>query len=72
MNVEVIETRCVPQIIGHADGSDAIPTGTKRAPGVSVRLTRMGYSVASDGAITAPRVRRMIKQMTFELSLIHI
>ena len=53
-------------VIGTTAEDDAVPQGARRAAGVSVRLTRMGYGVASDGAITAPRVRRFIKQMSFE------
>lgn len=53
-------------VIGTRAEDDKVPKGAKRAPGVSVRITRMGYGVASDGAITAPRVRRFIKQMSFE------
>lgn len=53
-------------VIGTTAEDDAVPEGARRAAGVSVRLTRMYYGVASDGAITAPRVRRFIKQMSFE------
>ena len=52
--------------IGATAEDDRVPDGAKRAPGVSVRITRMLYGVASDGAITAPRVRRFIKQMSFD------
>jgi len=75
--VEADESACVEadlnlarvqlgSVIGTSAKDDAVPEGAKRAAGVSVRLTRMGYGVASDGAITAPRVRRFIKQMSFD------
>merc|ERR1711871_31488 len=75
--VEADESACVEadlnlarvqlgSVIGTSAEDDAVPEGAKRAAGVSVRLTRMGYGVASDGAITAPRVRRFIKQMSFD------
>jgi len=75
--IEGNETACVEadlnlarvqlgSLIGTAAHDDVVPKYAKRAAGVAVRLTRMGYGVASDGEITAPRVHRFIKQMSFE------
>ena len=52
--------------MGLAAADDVVSNGAKRAAGVAVRLTRMGYGVAKDGAMTAPRVKRFIKQMSFQ------
>ena len=52
--------------IGRAADDDAVPAGAKRAAGVGVRVTRMVYGVCADGAITAPRVRRFLKQLSFD------
>merc|ERR1719420_2511200 len=52
--------------IGRAADDDAVPAGAKRAAGVGVRVTRMVYGVCADGEITAPRVRRFLKQLSFD------
>ena len=52
--------------IGRAADDDTVPAGAKRAAGVGVRVTRMVYGVCADGAITAPRVRRFLKQLSFD------